>query len=95
MWLHPVNHRSEGSNEYSSSNSLLPCDRHPYIFVDMESKNVTFHHHVKLLSTPSTQIDATGPRTGHSIVYGKSQLCPRAVYGYTCISSNLIPAKCN
>ena len=24
----------------------LPCDRHPYIFVDMESKNVTFHHHV-------------------------------------------------
>ena len=22
----------------------LSCDRRPYIFVDMESKNVTFHH---------------------------------------------------
>ena len=43
----------------------LPRDRRPCIFVDMESKNVTFHHHVKL------QIDANGPRTGHSTVYGK------------------------
>jgi len=26
---------------------------------------------------------------------GKLQLCPRVACGYTCISSNLIPAKCN
>ena len=66
----------------------LPCDRCPYIFVDMESKNVTFHHHSFPLR-PLTQTDATG------IVYGKSQLFPRAACCYTCISSNLIPAKCN
>ena len=71
---------------FTRKNPLWQASIHLYY---MESKNVTFHHHVLLLSTLSTQMYATG------IVYGKLQLCPRAACGYTCILSNSIPTKCN
>jgi len=82
MWLHPVNHRSKGSNEFSSSISQV-----------MWQAFIHFYRHgIQERYFPSPRL--TPFHSNRGIVYGKSQLYPRAVCGYTCISSNLIPAKC-